>query len=149
MTIWPKSWQIIWFQVSSDPTLLDKFALVGDTLSKEAALINVGFDLVGIRQEIEKSQWKVTCICLSSGNLEQVGRSAELSHLLNVPVLAARAHLPQLQAIKKRADHLGLCGIKLPTVQTFLTDNHSICLGLYQMTWLDMSAYIWKNQSDS
>ena len=118
------------------------FYLLGDPISKEALLLNAGHDLAPLLQTIRNQKWLVKWIVLTSGDFAQVGRAAELSAKLTVPVLAQRKSLQKLARLPIKAESLGFCGVKVPQITLYLDDMPLLVLGQIQLSFTDLTRFL-------
>lgn len=92
----------------------------------QALVIDPGNSLDAILKTCQERGAKLSAILLTHGHLHHAARSAELQVRTGAILLAHEKELPALMALPHQGDREGLCGVKVPVVQSFLKGGEKL-----------------------
>ncbi len=111
-------------------------SIIGDEITREAAVIDPGGDASAILEMIERHRLHVTAIALTHAHIDHVGALHEIKTATDAPVYLNEADLPVYEQLQVQASWLGLAVPKRVAIDRNAPDGAVIQIGGIAITVL-------------
>ena len=107
--------------------------VVGDSITREAVVIDPGDDVNAILEIIARHKLKVRAILITHAHIDHVGGLRKMREATGAPVLMHQADLLLYQAMELQAQFLRVATPEVTDVDEFLREGKSIKWGNYEL----------------
>ena len=102
--------------------------ILGDEISREAIVVDPGYDIPDILTRLTAHQLTVRQILVTHAHIDHIAGALELKRITGAPILYSKADLPQLAIMDQQAAWLGVAVPKVLPPDHSPADNETISI---------------------
>jgi len=102
--------------------------ILGDEISREAIVVDPGYDIPQILTALAAHQFTVRQILITHAHIDHIAGALELKKITGAPILYSQADLPQLDIMDEQAKWLGVATPEVRPPDHSPADNETVSI---------------------
>ena len=102
--------------------------ILGDETSREAIVVDPGYDIPQILTRLAAHQLTVRQILITHAHIDHIAGALELKRITGAPIIYSQADLPQLEIMDEQAKWLGVATPEVCPPDHSPTDNETVSI---------------------